>query len=224
MPLIPFDPLTVIGGDPDETALTDSEINFTDDEPPNLFPQNQTSVWGIKRKVFSDQAQIAYDQLHTIYSERFVPTSTNYLDVWEKEVGLPVSSGLDILARRARIEGRLNQGPFTRTRRKQIVEKYIEATFGEVPSFGIDGIPIPGTGITLHAPAGDVAFLYTIVENVPNFSYLVTIDSTITVDMTGLTRELKFITPAGITFTIQYSGLGGALGDGHLGDGTLGDA
>jgi hypothetical protein len=205
-----------------ELLASEAELNFIDDEPPGLFPQNQDSVFGIKRRIFTDQIQEATDQLRTIYAERFVNTSTIYLDEWEKEVGLPVSPTLDINTRRARILGRVHQGPFTRLRRATIVEKYISATFGDVPSFGIDGLVLDANGITLHNESGDVVTLYTITENIPNFSYLVTIDFSVTVDMTGLVRELEYITPAGISFSIVSSFLTKEFGDGQFGDDTFG--
>jgi len=187
-----------------EVPATEAELNFLDESPPGLFPENQDSVAGIFRKVFSDQMQDAADQLLTIYRERFVETASVYLDMWEKEVGLPVNPGtLDTATRQARILARLRQGPFTSARRKQLIESYIGATFGTVAAIG-SGIPILA-GIPLHAASGVVTQLYRVYEDVLTYSYKIWIDSTTTIDIAGLTKDLTFLTPSGISFTIDQT-------------------
>jgi hypothetical protein len=187
---------------PPEEEWSDAERNFLDESPPGFFPENQDSNLGLIRKLFSDRTQEAADQLTLIFSEKFVQSAVAFLDEWERQMGLSIApSGLATLDRRTRLLGRVRKGPFTRTRRRQIVEEFIKATFGEVLTFGPEGLTI-GAGLTLHSPPGDVSSLYTIVENITGFSYTVTIDTSITVDAAGLQRELERITPAHISFTL----------------------
>lgn len=195
---------------PPETTWTDAEKNFRDESPPGFFPDNQDSNLGLLRKLFSDRIQAQADQLTLAYTENFAQRSETFLDVWEAELGLPAYSGaLTTVQRQSRVLSRIRKGPFTRSARAAVVEAFIQATFGEVPSFTSAGLDLT-SGITLHAQAGDVSSLYDITENITNFSYAVTIDPTITVDLEGLTRELKRITPAHINFTITAGTVPGA--------------
>lgn len=196
---------------PPEEPLSDAEANFLDESPPGFFPENQDSNVGLLRKLFSDKTQEAADQLTTIYSELFVESAVTFLEDWEYELGLPVApAGLQTLDRRTRLLGRVRKGPFTRTRRAKIVEEYIQATFGATLTFGPSGLTI-GAGLTLHDESGDVASLYDITENISGFSYTVTIDTSITVDLAGLTRELDRITPAHINYSIVSAAVPNAL-------------
>ncbi len=74
---------------PIEGSFTDAESNFVDESPPGLFPENQDSNWGYRRKIYSDVIQTLYEQLKLIYAERFPQTSQEFLDEWEITVGLP---------------------------------------------------------------------------------------------------------------------------------------
>ena len=89
--------------------------------------------------------------------------------------------------------------------RKEIVERYLSATYGGGVEFGPSGIPITSSGINL-ASAGiipDLSTVYEIVEDIPNFAYHVYILNSYT-PSAGMQRELTRITPAHITFDINY--------------------
>jgi len=189
---------------PPEGVFSQAEISFMDDSPPGLFPENQDSNFGfIIRKLFSNYIQDLIGKEQTVYNERFVDTSTQFLDEWERQENLPQNpTTLTIPQRRNTILSRVRKGPFTRTRRAATVEDFITATFGESASFGTTGIAITSTGIPLYSGVTSLTGTYRIVENISGFSYQVRILNTITVDTAGLTRELTRITPAGISFTI----------------------
>lgn len=188
---------------PPEIPFTEAELVFVDDSPPDLFPENQNSNFGLIRRILSDFIQELIDQQQTIYNERFVTTSTIYLDEHELQVGLPVGvPGKTIEQRRAEVLSRYARGPFTRTRRRQIVEKYISATFGTPLMLSPTGIPLTAAGLPIYAETSSVVASYKIVENISGFSYVVRIISTTTPDLASLTRELNRLTPAGISFTI----------------------
>lgn len=189
---------------PAEVAFTEAELIFMDESPPGLYPENQDSNFGfIIRKIFSDLAQNISDWQLTLYNEKFVETSTMFLDQWEIEVGLPPNpADQSISDRRANVLARLQHGPFTRTRRYNTVQRYVETTFGNVIQLVPAGVPIPGTGIPIYGEAGDVSTLFEIFEDIPNFHYTVWIASTNMPDLVALTAELKRITPAGISFNI----------------------
>jgi hypothetical protein len=189
---------------PPEVPFTDAEHIFADESPPGLFPDNQNSNFGfVIRKLFSDLTQDVVDWTNDLYNERFVNTSTIFLDQWEIEVGLPPNpTGISISQQRAAVLSRIRKGPFTRARRNEIIERYVQTTFGNPIQLIPDGVPIPGTGIPIYGEPGDVTSLYLVVENQTAFSYLIWIANTNTPDLNSLTRELKRITPAGISFTI----------------------
>jgi hypothetical protein len=189
---------------PAEVRFTEAEFIFMDESPAGLFPENQNSNFGfIIRKIFCDLAQNISDWQNTLYNEKFVETSTQFLDQWEIEVGLPPNpADQSISDRRANVLSRLQHGPFTRTRRKNIVERYVRTTFGNPIQLVPAGVAMVSGGVPIYGESGDVSTLYLIVENIPGFSYLVWIASTNTPDLVALTAELKRITPAGISFTI----------------------
>lgn len=192
---------------PAEVPLSDAELAFIDESPPGLFPENQNSNFGyVIRKIFSDRIQDLINQIDTIYSEKFVLTSSQYLNEWEETVGLPVNTGLFTTAqRRNLIINRLRKGPFTRAMRRAIVESFITATFGTSPGFDLSGIPIDSSGIPLYSGVNSIIGTYRIYENIQNFSYEVWIKNGLSPDFLGLTRELNRITPAGISFLIDSS-------------------
>ncbi len=189
---------------PAEIQWTEAEFIFEEESPPGLFPENQDSNFGfIIRKVFSDLAQNISDWQNTLYNEKFVETSSMFLDQWEIEVGLPPNpTDQTISDRRVNVLARLQHGPFTRTRRDNIVKRYVETTFGNPIQLVPVGVEIVSGGIPIYGEAGDVSTLYLIVEDIPNFHYTVWIASTNTPDLVALTAELKRITPAGISFSI----------------------
>jgi hypothetical protein len=186
--------------------ISEAEIIFMDDEPPGLFPQNQDSNFGfVVRKIFSDKIQNLIDQKQILYSEKFVDTSSIYLDEHEREVGLPPAPvGYTINQRRLFIKTRLARGPFTRSRRNAIIESYIFATFGTPFDLRPTGHPLSIGGEALHGLPADVSTIYRVVEDTLHFSYTVRISNAHSVDDAGLTRDLYQITPAGISFTIIY--------------------
>jgi hypothetical protein len=189
---------------PPEGTFTDAEIDFIENSPPGLFAENQNSNIGLFRKLFTDDIQQLANQMDTLYQERFVATSTQFLDEWEEEVGVPQKpTGLDIATRQAIVLTRLRVGPFTRQARRDIVENYIGATFGTPVVFSPTGIPMSAAGVPLYSGSTSVTGAYNIVEDIPNFTYTVRILNTIT-PAAGLQRELARITPAGITFSIVF--------------------
>lgn len=198
MTTTPFQPTL-----PPEAGFTDAEIDFMESEPPGLFPQNQDSNFGfIIRKLFTDRVQELINQQDTIYNERFVDTSTQYLDEWERQEKVPVApSGLDVATRQNIVLQRIRKGPFTKTMRRNIVENYMGATFGTPADFSPTGMVLDAGGIPMYSASGTVKQLYEIVEDVPNYLYHVYIDSGIT-PASGMARELTRVTPAGISYDI----------------------
>jgi hypothetical protein len=189
---------------PVETTWTQAELNFQEDEPPGLFPENQDSNFGIKRKVYSKQLNDVIEQLNTMYAELFIATSTLYLDEWEAQLGLPVNpTGLDDAGRRSRLLARMKRGAFTDDLRNSIIESYLIATFGDPLALYSEGIGIPVEGIPLYGEPGVVEGLFRVYDAIENYTYEVWIKNTNTPDIPSLQRELERITPAGITFTID---------------------
>lgn len=186
-------------------AFTESELNYKDEEPPRLFPDNQDSNWGLLRRIYSDQVQNVRDQIDILYTERFVANANVLLTTWENEVGLPPNPPLLTIAqRRSNILNRLRIGPFTRERRKGVVESFFLATFGQPLQFLPPGIDLSNAAFYSEY-SGAPSTLYRIYEDVRNFTYTVMIVNTSTPDIASMTRELTRITPAGISFTIDNS-------------------
>ena len=197
--ITPFQPTL-----PPEGDFTDAEVDFIENSPPGLFPENQNSNLGLFRKLFTDDIQELADQLDTIYQERFVNTSKLFLDEWERQEGVPQNpTGLDIATRQAIVLGRVRQGPFTRSIRRQIIENYIGATFGTPVALSPSGIVLSAAGTPLYSDVSSLATAYEVVEDIPNFLYHIYIDNTLT-PSTGMARELTRYTPAGISYDITY--------------------
>ena len=195
----PYQPTLPLEGD-----FTDAEIDFMENEPPTIFPENQDSNWGfIIRKMFTDRIQELIDQQDTIYNNRFVDTSVDFLDEWETQESVPVApSGLDVLTRQNIVLNRVRKGPFTRTMRKNIVENYIGATFGTPASFSPSGLVLGVPGLPMFSSAGSVLTSYEIVEDIPNYLYHINLETGITV-ASGMARELSRVTPAGISYDVN---------------------
>lgn len=191
---------------PGEIQFTDAELSFMEESPPGLFPENQDSNFGfIIRKVFSDRIQELIGQQQTIYNERFINTSTEFLDIWESQYGLPMSpSNRSVVQRRQDALSRKIRGAFTRSRRAGAVEKFIIATFGDPIQLTPSGVPLVPEGVPLFTETADVSTLYLIVEDILNFHYQVRILNTIAEDTPGLTRELDRITPAHYSYDIVH--------------------
>lgn len=191
---------------PAEVPYTDAEVDFIDSSPPGLFAENQNSNVGfIIRKVFTDRVQELIAEQDRIYNNRFIDSAGAYLEDWEIQEGVPANpNNASVASRRSVIFGRIRKGPFTRAARKNIVERYIRATFGTSISFGTLGATITSSGLSLYSETVvDVSTLYKITENIPGFSYHIYILNTIVVS-DGMSRELDRITPAGITYSISY--------------------
>lgn len=190
---------------PAETPFGDLEQYFISLQPKNLWPENQDSNLGLLRFLICNSLEQANQLLAELANETFIVTSTGYLGLWEDELGLPkYQGGRTDDQRRAALLARREIGPFTRTRRARLIERFITETFGTALSFGADGITI-GAGVPLYADSGDVTDLYEVVEDISDFSYTVYILNTVTPDIDSLTRELTHITPAHISFTIDNS-------------------
>jgi hypothetical protein len=86
---------------------------------------------------------------------------------------------------------------------KALIESYIGDTFGAPTEFGAGGIGLSAGGTTLYGESAAVGTLYRVYEDIRNFAYAVWIKNTVTPDIASLTRELKWITPAHITMTLD---------------------
>lgn len=189
---------------PAEGNYTDVERLFIQEQPPNLWPDNQNSNFGALRRVLTNPLQDAVDQIVDMFNEMFIATSNGWLGRWEKEYGLPAApSSVDLETRRAIAGARAIKGKFTRARRRWIVERFIRATFGSPIELIPPGVPIPPEGLPIYAEYTDISRAYNIVETVTDFYYEVRILAAYTADP-GLERELKHFTPAGIRFDINY--------------------
>lgn len=191
---------------PDDTGgesepYNEIELDFID-ESPILFPSNHSSYWGTHRKVFTDELQTILDQQSVLWLNRLVTSASEYLDLWEEELAIPLSTQKTAEARRAVILSRLRKSPFTRTRRREVVEAFVSATFGEAPQFSPAGLELNASGIPLRSDPGVVTDFYSITENITNFSYSVGIARSLGADLVSLQRELEYMTPAGISLAV----------------------
>lgn len=154
---------------PPEIVPSEAELNFADLSPAGLFPQNQDSNFGFFiRKIWCDRIQEIADQQTTMYNERFPDTSLQFLDDQERQYGLPVApSTLTLAQRRQQVLNRIRVGPFTRTRRREIVESFIASTFGIPVQFGPGGVALSSAGLPLYGESSEVSTLYKIRENLP---------------------------------------------------------
>lgn len=212
---------------PPETPYSDVEKSYISEQPANLFPTNQDSIFGTHRKVFCDEMEKIVEQIQLLYNERFPDTTLQYLTNWEEDLGLPVNSpAQSIQQRQQAVRARIKRGRFTRTLRRETVEGYILATFGEPARFSTTGIPITVPGIPLHSGIEgiDPTPYYTITETITNYYYQVLIDSIIDIDLPALDRELKRITPAGIQYLLgkAYKRSGGGKSAGTFSGAVVG--
>lgn len=189
---------------PAEQPFSDAELAFMDESPPGLFPENQNSNFGyIIRKTFSDFIQELINQQNVIFSEHFVASSTLYLDEWERQVGLPTNPpGLSEQQRRNLVTNKLKVGPFTRARRDEIVKSFVQATLGDAVALLPSGVALTSAGVPLYSGLTSLSNAYTITENVPGFSFTISVAPGVTLDQVNLTRELNRVVPAGISFSV----------------------
>lgn len=192
---------------PPESTYSEMERSWIENEPPYLFPGDQTSLWGQARKVFADYLQEnisnKLDQIYNMLDPSVA--DSNGITLWEIMLGIPVDTNKSLELRRAFVQSRRQRGPFTRTRRRAIVEAFIAATFGPAVAITSSGIPLEAGGVALYSGEDSLVGTYNIIEDIPNFSYEVRILDTVTVNEDGLTRELERITTAPITFTIVFT-------------------
>ena len=201
----PFQPTILL--DPN-SVITDAEQNFIDESPPNLFPENQDSNWGYKRKVFSDAMQEAIDQLDTIYNERYIETASQFLDEWEEQMSLPIApTNFTEAERRAIVQGRLKKGAWTHERVEALIEAFLSVTYGPAVLITPEGIELTAAGVPFYSEPGGLKSLYRVYHDPISFSYTVVIRNDIapTMRIAELTRELVHFTPSPITFTIDTS-------------------
>lgn len=198
---------------PAEGSYSESEKRFIETSPPGLWPENQNSIFGQIRKVLTDEFQARRDEIQMLSQERFIPTSSQYLSLWEEVFGVAIApTGKTNAQRQAILRACLQYGRFTRAQRNAIIEALLGPTVGvgDPAAFGPSGIPIL-TGIPLYGSPGSVTEKYRVYESQDDFTYQVWIDSGNVPDVDALTRELKRVTPAGISFTIDTSHAGTAL-------------
>jgi hypothetical protein len=185
---------------PEEGNYTDAERGYVNDQPPDLFPENQDSNFGLKRKLWTDRAQEGIEQINTIWNELFVKTSSLFLDEWERQMGLPMAPpGITIGNRRARVLARVMRGPFTRNRVMFVIDTFLEpAIGGDAIQLVPQGVEIPPIGLPLYSGVADIESIYRIYENPATYTYEVWVRSEVTPDV-QLDYELRRITPAGYT-------------------------
>jgi hypothetical protein len=217
---------------PPESSFNDIELFIIAESPPWLWPENQDSNFGALRRIMSLPKQDAVDTLSIMWSELFLNTAVDYLDRWERNLGLPPApAGWSISKRRWVAKGRAQRRPFTEQRRVDVVWYFIAETLGSPIELRDSGVPIPPEGLELRNemafdPMGfDVGVrlyntgiptsawedgiplsgqsIFTIIEDISNFSYEVRILNTYALDP-ALERELQWMTPAGITGKVNY--------------------
>lgn len=188
---------------PAEGVYTDLEKLFIAEQPQNLWPTNQNSNFGLIRSIICAQAQKVVDKLTELYNELFIDTANGYLSVWENELNVPLGTGFSTEHRRSVLASHRQIAPFTKTRRRIAVERFIQDTFGSAIQLTPAGVSMTVGGVPLQSDPADVTTLYRIYEDVRNFTWRVLISTSTTPDMVGLLRELKHINPAGLTLILS---------------------
>lgn len=185
-------------------------------EPHWMFLLDQRgSLWAKMRGIFSDYLQQMPDALNRWWlgmdMAHIVVDGDDDSDLrhWEEMLGIPVNPVWTPELRRTLLQIRWFKGPFTRTRRNQIIELFLAAfaaTSSDMPiEFGLSGMPFDVGGTAFGVEASALTGTYNVIEDIPDFSYEVRILDTYYTngfDDTDLARELDRITPAPITFTI----------------------
>jgi hypothetical protein len=190
---------------PPEGLYSEMERRVIDASPDGLWPDNQDSNFGQLRAVTIAPMQDILDLLDLLSNEMFVQTALRYLSLWEEEVGLPSNpEGQSVENRRASVLSRLQKGPFTRTRRRDIVRRFIQAFFGPPIALVPEGVPIPPEGLGLFAEGTSVDDLFIITEEVENFHFTVIVDQSVGIDIDGLSNALDAVMYAGLSFTVIY--------------------
>lgn len=215
---------------PAEGAYGDMERLFIEAQPKGLWPENQNSNIGLVRRVLTDVLQSAVNKVAELYNELFIDTSSGYMSRWEKQLGLPDGTNLSVPMRRALIANRRKRGLLTRARLNEMVQLFVLAALGgEAVQLIAAGVSLVPGGVPLHSDVG-VADLYTggvdlsggvdllpggitltgstlylIKENTSSYSYEVRIHDSVTIDVASLTRELEWMTPSGISFSVVQS-------------------
>lgn len=192
---------------PAEGQYSEMERLFAEEQP-NIFPVNQNSNFGAVRKVITDPLQEVYETIKELSLEMFITSAEGYVGLWERDLGLPPnSSTLTLEQRKARLLNRLRKQPFTRARRKEVIDNYIVSIIGNSIQLTPSGVPLTADGVPLFSdPVAPGVDPYTITENVENFSYTVTFNEALDINILDVSRDLASITPAGINFTFGTSG------------------
>jgi len=193
---------------PPEGAYTDAEQLFISESPPKLFPENQNSNFGLLRRILTSKLQEATDTLTALVAQMFIETATGangYLGRWEAQLGLPVAPASHTDAeRRGWLSQHRNLDLFSVKRIKKTVESFLTYTSGGMPTpIDVNGIPTSAAGFTLYGEGGTSTSQYRLYFSPRTFSYQVWIVNSSTPDLVTLTRELKYITPAGQTVGID---------------------
>lgn len=193
---------------PAEGQYSEMERLFIEEQPKVVLPTNQNSNFGALRRTITDPFQESYEVIKALALELFISTAEGYLGLWERDLGVPPNqAGLTIEQRRARLYNRIRKQPFTKARRKEVIDNYIISIQGTSVSLTPEGVPLTADGVPLFSepiPPGTPP--YTITENVEDFSYTVTFNEALDINIADVTRDLEKITPAGINFTIGTGG------------------
>ena len=154
---------------PPEGIYSDIERDLIDNEPPGLFPDDQTSLWGQVRKVFGDELQVNFADKLAAWYLNLDPRTVGVDDMpeWEEMLAIPgIPHGVDTTRtedqRRAMILSRREQGVFTTSRIKRVVESFIKATFGPATQFTPDGLVLDASGLTMFSGSDSLAGTYTV--------------------------------------------------------------
>jgi hypothetical protein len=200
--------LTVAQEESELEFIGDLEQVFIEESPARLWPSNPDSVFGMLRKTLVDPLQQGADTFAQLFVELFFNTTTVYFPRWEDQVGIPASRAMQSIEnRRVWLENRGLRAPFTRTRRRKLIEQAIRETFGPAVMLTPAGVPLLEAGVPLYSGEYSLEGLYRIDEQVEEFHYKVYIKYDIDVDADALPRELAWMTPAGISFEIiRYEG------------------
>lgn len=195
---------------PVEVPYTDIERDMIENEPPGMFPEDQNSYWGQVRKLFADYLQANALDLFTAWYNNLDPRNVDANDIseWEDRVGVPGDrSAITLAARRGFVQNRLRMGAFSRSLVNDIIETFLNAVLivaSGSTTFGSGGILLGSGGATLFSGVtGDPKTMYRVYFDYMNRVYYVRILNTLGEDLSGLTRELQRITPAGWTLNIS---------------------
>jgi hypothetical protein len=153
----------------DDSTYGEIERDWIDNEPPGLFPMDQDSLWGSARHVLARYLEDNMGDKLDQWWRNLDPSTVDATDMaaYEEELGIPVVTTKALEARRAFLLARLKRGPFTKTRRREVIESFINATLGASTAFGPSGIPFDSGGIPMLSGQTSLAGLYSVRDNGP---------------------------------------------------------